>query len=69
MANTATLADVKLVLSAPVHIQIKRSAYREGAGRVRLGANEVHGSRGGDDLDGHRRGRAPAARGSQARRA
>jgi hypothetical protein len=27
MANTATLADVKLVLSAPVHIQIKRSAY------------------------------------------
>ena len=27
MANTATLADVKLVLSAPVHIQTKRSGY------------------------------------------
>ncbi len=27
MANTTTLADVKLVLSAPVHIQTKRSGY------------------------------------------
>jgi hypothetical protein len=26
-ANTATLADVKLVLSAPVRIQTKRSGY------------------------------------------
>jgi hypothetical protein len=27
MANTATLADVKLVLSAPVRIKTKRSGY------------------------------------------
>jgi len=27
MANTATLADVKLVLSAPVRIKTKRSRY------------------------------------------
>jgi hypothetical protein len=28
-ADTATLADVKLVLSAPVRIQTKRSGYRK----------------------------------------
>ena len=28
-ANTATLADVKLVLSAPVLIQTKRSDYQK----------------------------------------
>jgi hypothetical protein len=27
--NTATLVDVKLVLSAPVHIQTKRSGYQK----------------------------------------
>jgi hypothetical protein len=36
---------------------------------LRLCANDVHEPRDGDDLDRHRRGCAPAARGSQACRA
>jgi hypothetical protein len=68
-ADTATLADVKLVLTAPIHIQTKRSGYSKAQVDFVSGANEVHRSRDVDDLDGHRRGRASAARGSQARRA
>lgn len=50
-ADTATLADVKLVLTAPLHIQTKRSGYAEAkrAEREREGA----ASKGR-----HRRGRA-----------
>ena len=66
-ADTATLADVKLVLTVPLHIQTKRSGYS--ADRLRLGAKKVHRWRDVDNLDGHRRGGASAARGSQARRA
>ena len=64
----ATLADVKLVLLAPVLIPTKRR-LPEGGGRLPLGANEVHRSHDVDDLGCHHRSRAPAACGSQACRA
>jgi hypothetical protein len=46
MANTATLAGGEARAVGVCAAQW----LREGAGRVRLGANEVHGSRGGDEL-------------------
>jgi hypothetical protein len=65
-AHTATLADVKLVLTAPLHIQTKRSGYSKAQVDF-VSARMKFIDR--DDLDGRRRGRASAVRGSQACRA
>jgi hypothetical protein len=67
MANTATLADLKLVLSTPVRIKTKRRGYGKAevdfvSARMKFIDRTTSGN-----LGRHRRGGAPATRGSQAR--